>query len=81
MNEQEQALADFLENNPKAQKRQHMINIRLNRCRSTLARNFLIQEMMQDYIFKLSEVWNNGLTTQCKVLELKKIPMLRDQAE
>ena len=71
MNIHEQALADFLEGNPKAQKMQFMIDKRLKRCSNPLSRVILINEMMMDSVFKLQSALIEGRAAECKLLTLK----------
>jgi len=73
MNKQEQALADFIKDNPRAQKYQFMIDKRLRRCNSPQARLNLIYEMMMDSALKLSDAINNGVEINNAVLKLKEI--------
>lgn len=73
MNKQEQALADFLKDNPRAQKYQFIIDKRLRNCNNPMSRLILINEMMLDSAFKLADAINNGIATECAILKLKEI--------
>lgn len=72
MNHHEQVLADLLENNPRAQRFQFMIDKRLKRCSNPMDRLTLVHEMMVGSVVMLGDVLNGGLAAECEVIEIKK---------
>lgn len=71
MNEYEQSLADFLENNPKGQKRQFMIDKRLDLCKSNSERMVVINKMMGESFEKMRLALNGKLVNNGEVLTIK----------
>lgn len=72
MNQHKQVLADLLENNPKAQKMQFMIDKRLRRCNTPMDRLIIVHEMMVGSVLMLRNALNDGLAAECEVIKIKK---------